>query len=275
MPKRLVSGSDRSIEELEVLVQPATSPASAPETLLFVHAVSHAAWCWELFQPYFAQRGYSSAAVSLRGHGGSPANGRFNRLSLDDYATDVEAVIKRIDGPVVVVGHSMGGAIAQKLLSRPWHTLAGAVLISSAPAGSINLQSWIDIAPRLRGSVRSTFQLLRHGQVDATEAAGLPFFSHRLDSAALARYAPLLGKESQRAVLDLHRRYVRAAPTARPVMVVGSSADALFPGPAARRLAKEWGVEAVVLEDQCHDMMLDPEWETTAEVVATFLVSRV
>ena len=56
---------------LEVVTHtPKTAMRSTP--LLFVHGAWHGAWCWEEnFLPYFAQAGYHSHALDLRGHGKS------------------------------------------------------------------------------------------------------------------------------------------------------------------------------------------------------------
>ena len=49
------------------------------ETLLFVHGAGCGGWVWENFLPYFADRGWNSAAVSWRGHPPSPT------LSPDEF----------------------------------------------------------------------------------------------------------------------------------------------------------------------------------------------
>lgn len=43
--------------------------------LLFIHGAWHGAWCWEKFLSYFAEHGYESHALSLRGHGNSEGRG--------------------------------------------------------------------------------------------------------------------------------------------------------------------------------------------------------
>ena len=48
--------------------------------IFFVHEAWHAAWCWENFLPYFANRGYAAYAVSLRGHGTSEGHSIFGNL---------------------------------------------------------------------------------------------------------------------------------------------------------------------------------------------------
>ncbi|HEX9180581.1 MAG TPA: alpha/beta fold hydrolase, partial [Burkholderiales bacterium] len=70
--------------KLEVLrAAPAQPAGRAP--LLFVHGAFSAAWCWaEHFLPYFADRGYDSYAVSLRGHGASEGRDQIHFHSLRD-----------------------------------------------------------------------------------------------------------------------------------------------------------------------------------------------
>ena len=41
--------------------------------ILFVHSMWHAAWCWRPWQERLAARGWESHAISLPGHGASPA----------------------------------------------------------------------------------------------------------------------------------------------------------------------------------------------------------
>ena len=61
-----------------------------PTPILFIHGAWHAAWCWEEnFLPYFASQGYSSHAVSLRGHGGSEGHERLFWTGVKGYIDDV------------------------------------------------------------------------------------------------------------------------------------------------------------------------------------------
>ena len=100
--------------------------------ILFVHGMSHAAWCWaEHLLPYFAQHGYVSHALSLRGHGNSEGRERLRWTSLDEYVSDVAQVVGQMERPPVLVGHSMGGMIVQKYLEL--HEAPAAVLLASAP----------------------------------------------------------------------------------------------------------------------------------------------
>ena len=77
-------------------------------------------------------RWFSVVAPDLRGHGGGiPHAGGPYRL--EDCADDVAALVETLDlGPVVVVGYSMGGVVAQLLWHRRPDLVAGLVLCSTA-----------------------------------------------------------------------------------------------------------------------------------------------
>src|ERR1700735_3012442 len=85
--------------------------------ILFVHGANHEAWCWdEHFLDFFAGHGYRAVALSLRGHGGSPAKKPVNRCSIADYVDDLCSVVEGLPTAPILVGHSMGGFIVQKYL---------------------------------------------------------------------------------------------------------------------------------------------------------------
>ena len=101
-------------------------------TLLLLHgwlAASDTNW-WQLYEP-FRQAGWRVLAVDARGHGrGLRAHGAFR---IADCAEDCAALLRVLaPGPVVVVGYSMGGAIAQVLAHRHPGMLRGMVLVATA-----------------------------------------------------------------------------------------------------------------------------------------------
>ncbi|MGH2825822.1 MAG: alpha/beta fold hydrolase [Actinomycetota bacterium] len=73
---------------------------------LLIHGLTSSARSWWRLGAEMARAGYRVDAPDLRGHGDSP---RGNDYLLASYATDVLALEREWD---VVVGHSLGGAIA-------------------------------------------------------------------------------------------------------------------------------------------------------------------
>lgn len=72
--------------------------------LLLVHGSCHGAWCWDRLIPELAARGLQAHAIDLPAHGADRTDPA--RATLDLY---VEAILKAIDAPVTLVGHSAAG----------------------------------------------------------------------------------------------------------------------------------------------------------------------
>jgi pyruvate dehydrogenase E2 component (dihydrolipoamide acetyltransferase) len=102
-------------------------------TLLFLHGYGESLLSWRLLLDRFT-RHYRVIAVDLPGFGIS--RGTAFGYDYPSYARWLDSVLARYThGPVVVVGHSMGGELAAGLaLDRPDRVLA-AVLLAPAGAG--------------------------------------------------------------------------------------------------------------------------------------------
>jgi pimeloyl-ACP methyl ester carboxylesterase len=91
-----------------------TTPVVAPATVLLVHGAWHGAWCWAALQAELDRRGVPSLAVDLPGHGASLAP----LADLYADATCVAETLARVPVPVVLVGHSYGGAVIGEAATR-------------------------------------------------------------------------------------------------------------------------------------------------------------
>ncbi|MFP5254466.1 MAG: alpha/beta fold hydrolase [Acidimicrobiia bacterium] len=100
-------------------------------------------------------RRYRVLAPDLRGHGrGLRARGRFR---LADCADDVAALLRqRATGPVIVVGYSMGGPVAQLLWHRHPDLVAGMVLCATSDQFLIGDREKIVFATVMAAAVGTT-----------------------------------------------------------------------------------------------------------------------
>lgn len=78
-------------------------------TILLVHGACHGPWCWDRVKPLLEAAGRRVVAPCLPGRNG---NGRPGwGMTLGHYAAAITTAARREAGPVVVVGHSMGGMV--------------------------------------------------------------------------------------------------------------------------------------------------------------------
>ncbi len=107
---------------------------SKKSSLLFIHGINHGAWCWkENFLPYFSSKGFPSYALSLRGHGNSTGYNDLHSYTINHYMLDVLNVMKSMNEKPVLIGHSLGGGIVQKLLQFHQDKIKAIVLMAPLP----------------------------------------------------------------------------------------------------------------------------------------------
>ena len=244
---------------LEVVERRATTEQERPP-LLFVHGLGHGAWCWEHWQSAAADAGYSSYAVSLRGHGGSP--GRLRTSRLGHYADDVIEVARSLPAPPVIIGHSMGGLVVQQVLAR--YAVRAAVLVAPIPA---------------HPAVSSLAAIARRHPADALRivaGGSLPlrpeYLFHELDAGDAEAHSGRCGGESPvvQYQLLLHRP---AGPPlgSPPVLVLATPDDRLVPITGVRRTAARYGADVVEFPGMGHDLMLDARWREPLDAMLGWL----
>lgn len=242
--------------------------------LLFVHGGYCDSWCWEpFFLPWFAARGYPSHAVSLRGHGASGGHESLFITGLDDYAADVERVAASLPGAPILIGHSMGAAVVERLLAtRP---IRAAVLIAPVPPTGLLMMG-------ARLAAEEPSYLFQMGQLDASRLSGRvlrtlqPFyFSDDVEPEILAAAVHHLGAESPRALLDLSLRLHWQLPERRgvPVLVMGAEGDRICTAADVKATARHHGVDARILPGLAHMMMLERQWERAAKPLVDWLAT--
>jgi 3-oxoadipate enol-lactonase len=99
--------------------------------VVFLHGIGGAARVWTPQIESFCAAGFRPLALDLPGYGARPAAA----MDFESLAADVEAVIERAGGgPAILVGHSMGGMIAQTALRRRPDGYRAVVLSGTSPA---------------------------------------------------------------------------------------------------------------------------------------------
>lgn len=223
------------------------------------------------FLDWFAARGWPAHALSLRGHGGSAGAELLFASGLDDYAADVERVAGTLAEPPVLIGHSMGAAIVERMIAV--HPRRGAILLAPVPPTGL-----ASIAARLaleRPEALAHMAGLDPARLTADVLATLrPFyFSADAEPSILAAMSKHIGAESPRAILDLSLRLHWVAPerNGTPLAVIGAGDDRICAPDDVRATARHHGVEATIVPGLAHMLMLEPRWEQAAKAIAPWL----
>ncbi|MCF2904268.1 alpha/beta hydrolase [Octadecabacter sp. CECT 8868] len=97
----------------------------AGPTLLLLHGVGLRAEAWGAQLDLPAR----IVAPDMAGHGESPWSG--DKMSLEDYALAALDLLKDLDAPAIVVGHSMGAMLALELASRAPDLVKGVAALNA------------------------------------------------------------------------------------------------------------------------------------------------
>ena len=230
--------------------------------ILLIHGAWHGPWCWDGFAARLIDRGHDVRSVRLRGHDQS---GERIRHRIHHYLEDVRQAAVRFGEPPVLVGHSMGGLLAQRYAQR--HPAPAVVLLASLPPGSA-----IRVAARLAlrhplPMTSATLRLRLKPLVATPAQTRAMFFTDDTPHAIVDSCHAKLQDESYLALLDMLVPRTRRPDIRAPVLVLGASADAIIGAGDVRRTARAYDTRAELLNGMGHDMTLDTGWESVADRV--------
>jgi pimeloyl-ACP methyl ester carboxylesterase len=105
--------------------------------IVMLHGANVGAWCFEAFKTVFQEVGWTCHAPDLIGHGSRSGDAAETLIGVGiaDYLAELEGFLKTIGSQPVLLGHSMGAVLAQRLAAR---RLARAlILVAPAPCAGI------------------------------------------------------------------------------------------------------------------------------------------
>lgn len=185
----------------------------------------------------------------------------------------------------------MGGAVAQKYAGKNHDKLSGLILLASATAPRMPKLCTI-IKTFLKPSLWRAFRKALGCNVSDKKLRESGFFTGSkdgIDEKDMALALENLENEAPCVLFsDLYKKYSDNYKLSCLVQVVGSKTDAYFPEPSLKKTAEHYrdaGTEVQYYADTqkyyyafdgiCHDMMLDKQWESVAEVILEFIQNTI
>jgi pimeloyl-ACP methyl ester carboxylesterase len=255
-------------------------------TVVFIHGAWVTPLCWEPFIRFFQQRGYTCLAPAWPYHDRpveelrrSPSP-ELARLGASGIVGDFEQVIRGLDEPPVLIGHSFGGLWVQLLLDRGLGS-AGVAIDSAPPRGVVPLH-WT----ALRSNAAVLLTAMPHSVTRLTLAQFRYAFSHTTPEAEVrAAYERHTVPETRRiffqaaiAILDRGSplRVDFENPHRAPLLLVAGSEDHIVPAAQNRsNYAKYRGSKARTdfkeFRGRTHWIIGQDGWQEVAGYVAGWL----
>ncbi|MGY6268490.1 alpha/beta fold hydrolase [Achromobacter denitrificans] len=225
--------------------------------LLFVPGAYHGAWCYAHYLAYFAAAGIACAALDTRGHGALPQDAAFPSTTIADLGQDVADALDALDGPAVVVGHSMGALPA--LLAARRRPVAGIVLLAPSPPGDLPGALGLPPVPsaeprRAPGATEIRARFLATGPDRDVHSV----------SARLCAESPQVLNDRY-----LLRVAIGDGPIGAPGLCLEAGLDThdRHPPGQDRAIARRYGFSHAVLARQPHCMMYADDWQASAGAI--------
>jgi pimeloyl-ACP methyl ester carboxylesterase len=253
------------MSDLHVIEHGVQSDRGAPP-LLFVHGACLGAWCWEdHFLGYFGQLGYHTAALDLRGHGRSAGRNKLQAATIDDFVNDVLKVVSRFEIPPIVVGHSMGGLIAQRLAAQ--HPLSGVVLLASSPVGGMKRPSLDLVRAHPLPFLKAILLQDMHRIYPDNRRVRHIMFSPNTPELTVTRCRERLQSESWAACMEMNNPVSPPSNLSCPMLVLGGELDQTVPQEAVLETGKAYHAPTHIFPGVGHNLMLEPSWENVAHYI--------
>jgi pimeloyl-ACP methyl ester carboxylesterase len=266
-----------------------TTPPSAPDTIVLIHGFWVTPRSWEHWRTHYEARGFRVLTPTYPGFEGEVEALNADptpiaEVTLPAIVDSLSALVRGLDRPPILIGHSAGGTIVQLLLDRGLGAVG--VVLNSAPTEGVT------VVPL--SQLRSTWTVLknpanRHRAVGLTEEQWHYAFTNTFgeeESRALYRryHVPASGRILWNSVLanlmpgpqDAHVDYTNDARP--PLLFVSGGEDHIMPPAIQRSNAKHYRGDTVTERREypgyAHLLPAQEGWERIADEVLDWALAH-
>jgi pimeloyl-ACP methyl ester carboxylesterase len=235
--------------------------------IVMIHGAFCGGWAFEKFREPFEAKGHAVLTPDLPGHESAGPRRPVAGLSMSDYARSTAELIRAQTCPPIVVGHSLGGLVAQLAAAKA--PVAGLILLAPSAPWGVTVTSPEEAASALSLYALGPFWSL---PIDPSRDAARHYMLDKVPRderrAIYARMTP----ESGRALFETLNWWldpfmttlVPASGVRAPVLGIAGGADAIHPVATVRQTVERLGGRLRVAAGASHWLAGEPGWEVIA-----------
>ncbi|MEM7340393.1 MAG: alpha/beta hydrolase [Actinomycetota bacterium] len=259
---------------------------SGRQPVVLIHGLWLLAGSWARWEQLLEQQGYAPIAIDWPGEPESVSDARVDPQalagpSIDEVTERAEGIIGRLARRPVVIGHSVGGLVAQKLAGRG--VASAAVAIDPAPFKGLRGLPWSVVKssfPVLKSpgnrsrAVTLTLDQFTYGFANAVPAAEAEALYQEFHVAAPGRplFEVAFANFSSSSAAKVHTE----SPERGPLLIISGGADHTVPPSVAKaahsKQAKNQSpTEFIEIENAGHSLVIDHRWQEVATTAIDFM----
>ena len=260
----------RWIGNLLVDVSPPEKP-KFKSPLILVHGPWTSSLCWKPWDTHFCNLGWECWALNWRGRFEERPLEVLKQLKFEDCVTDVKRVVREAPYPLMLLAHSLGGLIAQRVAEG--ENLSA--LIQVAALAPREVQATLPRALRLLRLKYAPLLFLRR-PFCVQEKDFRRNWLHPVPEAKQSELLQSLVPESPYLIRDFFDRDIVTSPASIrcPVLVVAGGEDRVVPVASQLALTKQLGGELKEYPERGHWMMGESGGQSIVRDIHRWIVTQ-
>lgn len=253
----------------------AQSISDDKKNVVFIHGAWSTGDVWNNYKAHFSEKGYKTLSPTFSYHS-TKQNDSLIGVSMEDYVNEIRNIVSSLNNPPIIVAHSMGCIIAQRLamdgLIEKMILIAPPVNYGMMPPSeSINSVKWINGIKHLKMNLtKPTFEQTLNGMLhNLSETKQKEVYSKLTNESGLVMkemiwIKNLFGKKPNK---------IKYSKIDVPILFVSGGIDNASPVKIAKKLYKKYKLnsEIKVFEKNAHWMMEESNWIEIVEYITDWI----
>lgn len=225
---------------------------SIEKTIVFVNGSSFGKWCWEEnFFNFFKRENIDTIAFDFSGHEYFYDKKKINSMSLRDYSNELMEQLRKIEGEIIIVAHSVGCAVVLYEIDNILSYTNKIIFLT--PVGH-------------RGMLFDYFKFI-YNFLRKRDIARL-YFDDKINPDKYDEYKSYLIPVSQKISFELLKnRKIKCVQKCADILIIASINDLTIRKSSVMKLGEKLRAKIIFISGLCHAVMLDSKWEIVAHEI--------